>query len=140
MSRARSTSPTARCCFALETWEQNRRRIIVKPDVSRAILADDVGYFIASALIKDVTLERSGRTVPERVERGRTTYVTAELAHVSESESARSAPPAESASAQSAPPRKSCLMYKNSNRRLYLRHTSTIRMCVSMRTMFCSRH
>jgi hypothetical protein len=90
--------------FALETWEQNRRRIIVKPDVSRAILADDVGYFIASALIKDVTLERSGRTVPERVERGRTTYVTAELAHVSESESARSAPPAESASAQSAPP------------------------------------
>jgi hypothetical protein len=90
--------------FALETWEQNRRRIIVKPDVGRAILADDIGYFIASALIKDVTLERSGRTVPERIERGRTAYVAAELAHASGSESAPSAPPGDRLSAHGPPP------------------------------------
>ncbi len=68
--------------FALETWENGVRRIIVKPKMSRLVQTGDVGYFIASAHATDVTLERSAQSVPERLALGRTKFDEAfEAAH-----------------------------------------------------------
>jgi hypothetical protein len=68
--------------FALETWENGVRRIIVKPKMSRLVQVGDIGYFIASVHETDVTLERSTQSVPERLALGRTKFDEAfEAAH-----------------------------------------------------------